>query len=112
MRPRRPREVVGDRADRERVGRVRVHHAEHLAQADALVGRKGQRSYTAQSRDLHEAAGDFMARVRQVYDDLAAAAGPSWRPIRVSADDGALRAPEEIAADAWHEIAVALPEPG
>jgi len=71
------------------------------AVADELVGRKGARGYTADSRDLHEADRDFMARVAAVYRRLAAAGGAGWLEVDPAAADGTLRPPAAIAAEVW-----------
>lgn len=79
--------------------------ATDTATADALVARKAQRSYTQATRDLHEAAGDLMARVAAAYVDMAAADPETWRPVQALDADGALRPPGDIADAAWSLIA-------
>jgi dTMP kinase len=77
--------------------------------ADRLVGGKGRRSYTAADRDLHEADRGYMARVAEVYGELAAAdRGSKWFRCRTQDADGALRPPDAIAAEAWTRIHAAL----
>ena len=75
--------------------------ATDTATADALVARKAQRSYTEATRDLHEAAGDLMARVAAVYVELASADPDGWQPVQALDGAGALRPPAAIADDAW-----------
>ena len=74
------------------------------ATADALVARKGARSYTAKTRDLHEADSGLLERVAGVYAELAAADPVHWRPVRALDAEGALRPPDAIAEDAWAEL--------
>ena len=78
--------------------------ATSTAMADRLVGQKNARSYTDATRDLHEADGDFLALVAEVYGDLAKAGGASW--LRVDPTDGAgnLRPPADIAATVWGQL--------
>lgn len=82
------------------------------AVADALVGRKGERTYTEATRDLHETAGDYMATVAEVYAGLAAAGKPCpWLTLHTDDGKGGLRPPAEIAAEAWARLAPDGAEP-
>ncbi len=64
-----------------------------------LILRKRQRSYTDRSYDEHEADLSLQARVREVYATLAAGSVlGSWMTVRTVAD-GAMRAPDAIAAE-------------
>lgn len=65
--------------------------------AQQLIARKQKRTYTDQSADLQEADGAYLARVRQVYTELAAA-DPDWRRIDCCSDHG-LREAADIAAE-------------
>lgn len=76
--------------------------------ADALVGRKDARSYTAAARDLHEADRAFMAEVAVVYDDLARRGGDKWLRLDPLDADGNLRPPADIAAEAWAAVQARL----
>lgn len=77
--------------------------------ADALVARKAQRSYTAATRDLHEADRDYLAEVARVYEQLAAAnARSTWIRLAATGEDGALRPPEAIADELWREVQARL----
>ena len=71
------------------------------AMAQALVGRKAARSYTAMPADIHEGAGEHLATARDVYLDLAACDPDRWRVIPGRDDFEQLRAPEEIADEVW-----------
>lgn len=73
--------------------------------ADQLVSEKGARGYTSEDRDLHEADREFMVRVAALYDRLAAENSRStWFRCRTQVDDGALRPPQEIAAEVWSQV--------
>ena len=75
------------------------------AVADDLVARKGERTYTDQTRDLHESAGDYMATVAAVYGDLAASGQPCpWITLDTADAGGRLRPPADIAAEAWSRL--------
>lgn len=77
------------------------------ATADALVGRKDSRSYTAETRDLHESAAGYMAEVAAVYGELAVRL-PGWHTVDPTDGGGALRPPEAVAEEVWRAIAAAL----
>ena len=66
-------------------------------QAQELIARKQQRSYTDRAADLQEADGPYLERVRQVYLQLAAD-DPAWRTISV-VHDGRMRTIEEIGTE-------------
>jgi dTMP kinase len=75
------------------------------AVADGLVARKGSRSYTSETRDLHESAGDYMATVARVYAGLAESGRPCpWYTLITDDGAGGLRPPAEIAAEAWARL--------
>lgn len=74
------------------------------AVAHELVGRKAARTYTDETHDLHEADRDFMERVADVYDVLAAKGGDAWLRINPMAGDD-LRSPDDIADEVWSAIA-------
>jgi dTMP kinase len=77
--------------------------------AHRLVGEKAARSYTAAAHDLHEADLGYMDKVAAVYDRLAAENRRStWFRCRTQDASGALRPPDEIAAEVWARIARAL----
>ena len=75
--------------------------------ADRLVGKKDKRSYTEQTRDIHEADRDYLSRVSEVYGKLAETGGDSWSTINPLDDLGVLRRPEDIAMMAWQHSALA-----
>ncbi len=75
--------------------------ATSTALADRLVGQKAARSYTEDTRDLHEANRDFLSIVADVYGGLAAAGGESWLRVEPLDQDGKLRPPADIAATVW-----------
>ena len=70
-----------------------------MAVARELILRKRQRSYTDRSYDEHEADAALQARVREVYAALAEAGtlGP-WHTVE-TVRAGAMRAPDDIAAE-------------
>ena len=75
------------------------------AVADALVARKGARSYTSATRDLHESAGDYMGTVAAVYAELARGGRPCpWHTLVTADASGSLRPPAELAEAAWRQI--------
>ena len=75
--------------------------------ADRLVGKKDKRSYTEQTRDIHEADRDYLSRVSEVYSKLAETGGDGWLTINPLDDLGVLRRPEDIAVMAWQHSALA-----
>ena len=78
-------------------------------QADRLVTRKAARVYTEETRDLHEAAGGYMAEVAGVYRALAAGHARSrWFRLRTADAGGALRPPAALADEVWRQLAAAL----
>lgn len=64
-----------------------------VEQAQQLIARKSQRSYTDRAADLQEADGEYLQRVREVYRELST--DPTWRCVNVT-DGRRLRTPEEI----------------
>ena len=72
--------------------------------AQKLVAQKPARNYTDRAADIHEADADYLARVRELYLELAARE-PNWSVIRCDGPDG-LRSIEEIAEEVWRLIGV------
>ena len=68
---------------------------------DRLVGEKDARSYTEQTRDMHEADRDYLTIVTEVYGDLARSGGQAWLTVDPLDDNGKLRPPSDIAAAIW-----------
>lgn len=66
-----------------------------VAQAQQLIAKKAQRSYTEKAADLQEADGAYLQQVHDVYCDLSN--DPTWQRIPVM-DGERLRTPEEITA--------------
>ncbi len=64
-----------------------------VVQAQQLIARKAQRTYTDKSADLQEADGNYLQNVREVYGELST--DPTWRRIAVM-DGNRLRSPDEI----------------
>ncbi|MBT3333756.1 MAG: thymidylate kinase [Rhodospirillaceae bacterium] len=75
--------------------------ATSTALADRLVGEKAARSYTDQTRDMHEANRGYLDQVAYVYGQLAAAGGDSWLTVDPTDSSGNLRPPDDIAAGIW-----------
>ena len=75
--------------------------------ADRLVGKKDKRSYTEQTRDIHEADRDYLSRVSEVYSKLAETGDDGWLTINPLDERGVLRRPEDIAVMAWQHSALA-----
>jgi dTMP kinase len=67
--------------------------------ARELVARKGARSYTGLSHDIHESDTEHGDASREIY--LALAARPDWHVVSTADDAGALRDVDAIAADVW-----------
>jgi dTMP kinase len=68
-----------------------------VREAQQLIARKSQRSYTAAAADLHEADAHYLADVRSVYAELAAT-NPGWITI-AGVDHGRVRTADEVAAE-------------
>ncbi|MGQ0636779.1 MAG: dTMP kinase [Planctomycetaceae bacterium] len=67
--------------------------------AQSLIERKAERAYTAQAADLQEADAEYLARVRELYLELAATDSRCRVVSCVSA--GQLRSVDEIADEVW-----------
>lgn len=67
-----------------------------VAQAQQLIAKKSQRTYTEKAADLQEADAVYLQQVRDVYQELSH--DPSWRRIPV-VDGERLRSLEEITTD-------------
>lgn len=77
--------------------------------ADRLVAEKASRAYTRRVRDLHESEPGYMERVTEVYRHLSESDRRStWFRCQALDEDGRLRPPGEIAAEAWRRIRVSL----
>lgn len=78
--------------------------------ARQLIDRKSARNYTDRKADIQEADGDYLGRVRDVYDELAATE-PNWQ--RISCCDGTrLRSIEEIHELIWCAVPTVPRLPG
>ena len=71
-------------------------------EAGRLIAKKQARSYTDKKADLQEADGGYLARVRDVYRQLAAE-DPGWVTIDCLSD-GQLRSIEEIGEDVTRAV--------
>ncbi len=71
-------------------------------QAQQLIQKKQQRTYTDKAADLQEADGDYLAQVRQVYVDLAAQ-NDRWQTINCLSADG-IRPIEDIADEIYSVV--------
>lgn len=67
-----------------------------VAQAQQLIARKAQRTYTEKAADLQEADASYLQQVAEVYRELSN--DPTWRRIAVTNGEQ-LRTPEEITND-------------
>jgi dTMP kinase len=72
--------------------------------AQSLVAMKAARSYTAMPADIHEGAEEHLAGAREVYLELAARDPKRWQVFSGRDQRGALRAPDEIAAEVWEAV--------
>jgi dTMP kinase len=71
-------------------------------QAQQLIATKNQRDYTDKAADIQEADGDYLARVRQVYFELAAGQ-PNWHRV-ACADNESIRDIDDIAEEIWKTV--------
>lgn len=74
-----------------------------VAEAQALVARKHQRSYTHMPADIQESDAEYLSHVRSAYLELADT-DASWRTISGVGQDG-LRTVDEVAAEIWAAVA-------
>jgi dTMP kinase len=70
--------------------------------AQDLISRKPARNYTSRKADLQEADATYLARVRDVYHELARS-DPSWQTVPCC-DGPRLRTVEEIAETIWQIV--------
>ncbi|MCA9000181.1 MAG: dTMP kinase [Planctomycetaceae bacterium] len=68
-----------------------------------LIRRKSARDYTDRVTDLQESDTGYMAKVRDVYLDLAKSQ-TSWNVVSVFDDDGGLRALTEMQDEIWASV--------
>lgn len=68
-----------------------------VASAQQMVLKKAPRTYTADATDLHEADGDYLAKVRDLYLMLASD-DPSWKKIQCEGSAG-VRSVSDISAE-------------
>ncbi len=73
--------------------------------AHQLIAKKSARNYTTAKADIQEADGDYLARVRDVYLDLARQ--PAWQTI-ACCDGDRLRSVEEISEMIWQVVSAEL----
>jgi len=73
-------------------------------QAQQLIAKKRRRGYTDKAADIQEADGDYLARVRQVYLELAEGQ-PNWHRVRCAHDE-TIRDIVDIAAEIWDVVEV------
>jgi dTMP kinase len=71
-----------------------------VAAARSLIARKQARSYTDRAADLQEADAAYLARVRELYLQLAARSG-EWRRVEGLRQDRTIRSVEEVASEIW-----------
>ena len=74
--------------------------------AHRMVGEKAARSYTRQTRDMHEADRDYLAVVAEVYGDLAKTGGEGWLTVDPMDQSANLRPAKDIAASVWRHLAL------
>jgi len=79
--------------------------------AHRMIGEKAARSYTQQTRDMHEADRDYLDIVAGVYGDLANAGGDGWLTINPLDEAANLRPPDDIAATVWQHPALSALSP-
>jgi dTMP kinase len=73
-----------------------------VVQARRLIDKKSARSYTDRAADIQEADGDYLARVRELYLELAGG-DSSWSIIECD-HDGVVRPIDEIAEEVWRRV--------
>lgn len=76
------------------------------ADAQQLIARKQQRSYTDRAADLHEADAAYLSRVREVYLELAHGR-LDWLRVAVT-QDGRVRTVDEIAEEVLKRVTDSL----
>lgn len=74
-----------------------------VAEAQSLVARKHQRTYTLRPADIQESDAEYLSEVRSAYLELADA-DASWRKISGVGDAG-LRTVDDVAAEIWTAVA-------
>lgn len=74
--------------------------------AQKLISKKSARNYTNRKADIQEADAAYLARVREVYHDLARSES-NWHTV-ACCDGDRLRSPEEIAGEIWRYIAQSI----
>lgn len=74
-------------------------------QAQQLIARKNARVYTELAADLQESDAVYLARVRELYLELARS-DPAWRVIECSADEE-IRPVASIGDEIWNVVAAA-----
>lgn len=73
------------------------------ANAQKLIARKSARTYTDKSADLQEADAEYLARVRDLYLDLAHD-NPGWSVVHCDRD-GKILSIDEVAEEIWELVA-------
>ena len=70
--------------------------------AQQLIANKRPRDYTDKAADIQEADADYLARVRQVYLDLAEGA-PDWHRVDCF-EEGEVRTIESVGEEIWNVV--------
>lgn len=71
-------------------------------EAQQLIAMKRRRDYTDKAADIQEADGDYLARVRQVYLELAEGQ-PNWHRVTCAPDE-TIREIDDIAEEIWAAV--------
>lgn len=86
--------------------------------AQKLVDQKGQRTYTARKRDIHEADLNHLSLAADVYDEMCQLFPKDFIPIDCTAN-GKLLSPQVISGQLWQQVVpwlgppvVSPPKPG
>jgi dTMP kinase len=77
-------------------------------EAQDLIARKAARNYTSRKADIQEADAGYLARVREVYHELARSE-PGWKTV-ACCDGQRLKTIEEIASAIWQIVEAARAE--
>jgi dTMP kinase len=78
-----------------------------VLQARRLIDKKSARSYTDRAADIQEADGAYLARVRELYLELAGS-DPTWSIVQCDRG-GTVRPIEEIAEEVWQRVSALKP---
>ena len=80
-----------------------------VSTAESLIAQKPTRTYTERAADIQEADADYLARVRELYLELAARES-NWSVVRCDSQQG-VRPVEAIAEEVWQLVTKSVGKP-